>query len=209
MRSHADARRIGRHQQHARRRPPRDLHQHREQPGDRRIGDAILDAIDDPIVCRTSRPWSSPPPRSPPAGDNSRRAAYRCPARGRRRRDDSGRRPGTSAATRRAAHRSCTRSNSRCASRELSDSTAAMSASPAASSSVTMQRRERIGAGAAAILRQRQAAQAHLRGLVEQIDRAGVRSHTSSRSALSATGLISRVTKSRTVSRISNCSELR
>ena len=35
-----------------------------------------------------------------------------------------------------------------------------------------------------------------------------LRSQTSSRSALSATGLISRVTKSRTVSRISNCSAL-
>ena len=68
---------------------------------------------------------------------------------------------------------------------------------------------EMIGAGAAAILRQGQRAQAHLRGLVDELASAAAGRATSSRSALSATGLISRVTKSRTVSRISSCSALR
>ena len=70
MRFDANARRVGRHQQHARRRPPGNLHQNREQPGDRRIGDAVFHAVDDPIIAGLGRCSLHRDVRGPPAGDN-------------------------------------------------------------------------------------------------------------------------------------------
>ena len=70
-------------------------------------------------------------------------------------------------------------------------------------------RRERVSAGAAALLGQSEACAGPIcEACVDLRQQQAAVALTSSRSALSATGLISRVTKSRTVSRISSCSEL-
>ena len=50
VRAHAQPWRIRRHQQHLRARLPRYLDQDRKQRGDRRVGDVVLGAVDDPFA---------------------------------------------------------------------------------------------------------------------------------------------------------------
>ena len=50
MRPHRQARRVSRHDENAKARPARNFDGNGEQPGDRRVDDTILDAIDDPVA---------------------------------------------------------------------------------------------------------------------------------------------------------------
>ena len=175
-----------------------------DQLGERRVGDTVLGAVDDEVVALARRSGRDPALDRGRAAGSSRRA--RCPrrARGRRARDESRRRRGTPAGSARAAPPSSS-ANRRWPSAEVSDSTAATSASPTASSSVTMQ-----AVSASAPTPPSSSGSASVRSPICEAWRSRstgkLRSPASSRSALSMTGLTSSLTKSRTVSRNSICS---
>src|SRR5262249_47968093 len=100
------------------------------------------------------------------------------------------------------------RSNSACASVEVCASTAAMSGSPTASSSVTMQQ-VRLSAPAPPCSSDSASVRSPICAAWSSASTSSGRARASTRSGLSASGLITSATKSRTVSRICNCSALK